>query len=127
MEWFKRIFNGLGIGSFVYMSLLLLHRINTVTANDVVFVFVLSCFVGITTVIFEIESLSFLSSLIIHYLGVLIFIVILNLIFGSYFNYLHMVANTTFIYIFSYIVVTIKFFFTTRQINVSLKQVRKKE
>ncbi|WP_057876991.1 DUF3021 family protein [Liquorilactobacillus aquaticus] len=127
MEWFKRIFNGLGIGSFVYMSLLLLHRINTVTENDVVFVFALSSFVGVTTVIFEIESLSFLSSLVIHYLSVLVFIVILNLIFGLYFNYLHIVANTTFIYVFSYIVVTIKFFFTTRQINVSLKQIKRKE
>lgn len=126
MNQFKMIFNGLGIGSVVYLGLILVQNQTTVvSAKNVLFLFSISCCISMGTIIFRIETLNFLSALIIHYLGVIVLIVLMNFVFGTNDRLVHLVIVTTIVYIISYIVTMIKFFFVSKEFNHNLKLLKK--
>lgn len=120
------IFNGLGIGSVVYLGLILVQNQTTVvSAKNVLFLFSISCCISMGTIILRIETLNFLSALVIHYLGVIVLIVLMNFVFGTNDRLVHLVIVTTIVYIISYIVTMIKFFFVSKEFNHNLKLLKK--
>ncbi|MCP9313917.1 DUF3021 family protein [Liquorilactobacillus satsumensis] len=126
MHWFRHIFNGLGIGAVVYLSLVFVNGGASVSRKDVLFVFIVSCFIGISTFIFKISSLNFLSSLILYYLGVVVFIILLDFVFGTQVEFVQIISSTTIIYLISYVVTIGKFFLVTKDMNEKLKQLNNK-
>lgn len=127
VNYFKVIFNGLGIGSVVYLGLILIQGQTTVvSAKNVLFLFSISCCISMGTIIFRLESLSFLSALVIHYFGVIMLIIFMSYIFKINDGLIHLIIATTIIYIISYTITTIKFFLISKEFNHDLEQLKKR-
>ncbi|SCC03027.1 DUF3021 family protein [Weissella bombi] len=128
MNYFRIIFNGLGIGSVIYLGLILVQgQATVVSAKDVLFLFSISFCIAIGTIVFKVEGLSYLSALVLHYLGVIILIILMNLIFGVNDSLIHLIIATTIIYIISYTVTMIKFFLVSRKFNRDLEKLKNKK
>lgn len=128
MNYFRIIFNGLGIGSVIYLGLILVQgQATVVSAKDVLFLFSISFCIAIGTIVFKVEGLSYLSALVLHYLGVIILIILMNLIFGVNDSLIHLIIATTIIYIISYTVTMIKFFLVSKEFNRDLKKLKNKK
>ncbi|WP_265459444.1 DUF3021 family protein [Enterococcus sp. HY326] len=127
MKWHKRIIGGLELGSFIYLLLCLLGDGVLVSPKTVLMVFAISAFVGLTTVLFDLEKLNFLQALIIHYLLVSAFVIASFAIFYRIENLLQFWLNLTGIYVISYLVMMVKTKLTARQLNEQLMQLKKNQ
>jgi len=78
------------------------------------------------TIIFRLESLSFLSALVIHYFGVIMLIIFMSYIFKINDGLIHLIIATTIIYIISYTITMIKFFLISKEFNHDLEQLKKR-
>ncbi|PFM33682.1 DUF3021 domain-containing protein [Bacillus cereus] len=68
MKLKNRLYSGLGIGSLVYM-IVLLSKNNTIfiTQAEIISVLIISACAGILTFVFDIERISYLFALVIHF------------------------------------------------------------
>lgn len=124
MKWRQRMISGLGIGSFIYLTLVFFNGETIVTVQDVLIVFSISIFVGLTSYIFDLESLNYVSSLSIHYVLVLIFVSGLFKLCYPSINLGTLIVSNTGIYIISYIVTLIKIKATVKELNESLEMIK---
>ncbi|MGE7885702.1 DUF3021 domain-containing protein [Bacillus sp. NPDC094077] len=68
MKLKNRLYSGLGTGSFIYMIVLLSRNDNiSITQAEIISVLIISACAGIFTFIFDIERISYLFALVIHF------------------------------------------------------------
>ncbi|ANZ94774.1 DUF3021 family protein [Brochothrix thermosphacta] len=124
MDLYKRIVAGLGIGSFVYLVSLYFNGVTEVTPKTIITVFLISIFSGVATIVFDIERLSFLMSLLIHFIVTTLFIFLL---YGGDYQPKHLYALFTsivIIYVGSYSLVITHYKITARKINKLLSKIK---
>ncbi len=125
MEWRKRIISGLGIGSFVYLLMGIFNQTVVVTSKSIILVFLLSIFVGVTTIVFDIEKLSYPLAFLIHYLLVAVVVTVCySLLFGIE-NLCQFLIGLTAIYLISYLVTIIKTKMLANELNRYLDDFKK--
>ncbi|MFT8373850.1 MAG: hypothetical protein ABF620_08210, partial [Liquorilactobacillus satsumensis] len=61
-----------------------------------------------------------------YYLGVVVFIILLDFVFGPQVEFVQIISSTTIIYLISYVVTIGKFFLVTKDMNEKLKQLNNK-
>ena len=127
MNIFNRIFTGIGIGSFVYLISIFLKNGVFVTSKSIIFVFMISIFVGIATIIFDSEKLSFGIALFIHYICSTLFILVVNYFFWGISGLIDFLSSMTVIYIFSYCITQIKLKLTIKELNKYIKELDKQK
>lgn len=125
MRILKRILGGLLVGSFVYLLLIYFNAPNRIVSRlDINNLFIISISAGLLTFIFDIEKLSYVVALILHYLSmnILVFILFfLNhglILKNSPLLFLHIFQA----YLLSWIVSTIRFKLNERELNSYLKR-----
>ncbi|PQD58488.1 hypothetical protein CUM54_10320 [Enterococcus faecalis] len=127
MELSKRVVSGLGIGSFVYLFILLMSSEKVTNANSIIFVFVISIIIGITTLIFDIDKFSYLTCLIIHYLIVNVVVVVGSFFLISVESYIKLLTSILVIYALSYLVTYLKMRVTSRELNSLIKIIQSRD
>ncbi|SDC84178.1 Protein of unknown function [Terribacillus halophilus] len=124
MKLKDRLYSGIGTGSFVYMTLLLFGNHNIfITRMEIVSVFIISACAGIFTFVFEIEGISYLFSLIIHFL-LMILIVYLIALYNHWidnFPSASFLGSILIIYAFSWAILISKTKRDAKKLNVLLK------
>lgn len=126
MDIIQRSFKALGIGSFIYLLVLLFNNGAVVDSSAIVYVFLLSIFVGISSYIFNVDALNFMVCLLIHYLTVNIFVIIANKMMGFSGSYSHLLVSIFLIYLLAYIVATINTKVTVKELNQQLEKLNHK-
>ncbi|HIB3678331.1 hypothetical protein IGI95_002651 [Enterococcus sp. DIV0784] len=127
MELSKRVVSGLGIGSFVYLFILLMSSEKVTNANSIIFVFVISIIIGITTLIFDIDKFSYLTCLIIHYLIVNVVVVVGSFFLISVESYIKLLTSILVIYALSYLVTYLKMRVTSRELDSLIKIIQSRD
>lgn len=127
MELSKRVVSGLGIGSFVYLFILLMSSEKVTNANSIIFVFVISIIIGMTTLIFDIDKFSYLTCLFIHYLIVNVVVVAGSFFLISIENYIELLASILVIYALSYLVTYLKMRVTSRELDSLIKIIQNRD
>lgn len=127
MELSKRVVSGLGIGSFVYLFILLMSSEKVTNANSIIFVFVISIIIGITTLIFDIDKFSYLTCLIIHYLIVNVVVVVGSFFLISVESYIKLLTSILVIYTLSYLVTYLKMRVTSRELDSLIKIIQSRD
>ncbi|PVE35505.1 hypothetical protein DC030_13600 [Enterococcus faecalis] len=127
MELSKRVVSGLGIGSFVYLFILLVSNEKVTNANSIIFVFVISIIIGMTTLIFDIDKFSYLTCLFIHYLIVNVVVVAGSFFLISIENYIELLASILVIYALSYLVTYLKMRVTSRELDSLIKIIQNRD
>lgn len=122
--WVKRLITGLGVGAFVFLLLLLVQGGQFVTPKVIIYVFVISALVGISTVVFEIDKLSYFRALCLHYVMVAIIVTGLDTLFFGIDNIWRLLLGITEVYIVAYVVTLIQMKVTARQLNKTLEQIQ---
>lgn len=117
MELKTRAITGLGVGSFVYLLLLIPYKETIVHSTSIIFVFLISIFAGLTSIIFDIAPFNFIFCLITHYI-----LINIAAILGSYFllGFDHLpglLISILVIYCISYVVSCIKIAETAKNLN----------
>lgn len=126
MSILQRCFKALGIGSFVYLLILFINDGIVVYTSGVIYVFAISIFIALTSYIFNIDSLNFITCLVIHYILVNMFVIVANYTMHFTGNYIHLFFSIFIIYVVSFIVTTIQTRLTVKQLNNLLDQVHHK-
>ena len=126
MDMVKRSFKALGIGSFIYLLVLLFNNGAVVDTSAIVYVFLLSIFVGISSYIFYVDALNFMVCLLIHYLTVNIFVIVANKMMGFSGSYSHLLTSIFLIYLLAYIVATVNTKITVKELNQQLEKLNNK-
>lgn len=126
MSILQRCFKALGIGSFVYLLILFINNGVVVYTSEVIYVFAISIFIALTSYIFNIDSLNFITCLVIHYLLVTGFVFLINYAIHFTGNYTNLFFSIFIIYVVSFIVTTIQTRLTVKQLNNLLEQVHHK-
>lgn len=126
MDMIQRCFKSLGIGSFIYLLVLLFNNGAVVDASAIVYVFLLSIFVGISSYIFNVDALNFVVCLLIHYLTITIFVIVASKMMGFSGSYLNLLASIFCTYLLAYIVATIQTKVTVKQLNQQLDKLNNK-
>ena len=127
MELSKRVVSGLGIGSFVYLLLLLISSKKIVNSNSIIFVFCISIIIGLATLIFDIDRFSFLTCLVIHYLIVNVVVTLGSFFLMSVENYTELLTSILVIYALSYLVTYIKMRATSRELDSLIKIIQSRD
>ncbi|WP_033598572.1 DUF3021 family protein [Enterococcus faecalis] len=127
MELSKRVVSGLGIGSFVYLFILLMSSEKVTNANSIIFVFVISIIIGITILIFDIDKFSYLTCLIIHYLIVNVVVVVGSFFLISVESYIKFLTSILVIYALSYLVTYLKMRVTSRELDSLIKIIQSRD
>lgn len=122
MNVYSRIITGLGIGSFVYLINIFFQQSVMVTSKSIIFVFLVSIFVSVTTVIFDSDRFGLNVALLIHYLCVACFILVFNYVFWGSENLLILCIHLTSLYAISYCLARIKQALTVKELNKYLKE-----
>lgn len=122
----QRSFKALGIGSFIYLLVLLFNNGAVVNTSAIVYVFLLSIFVGISSYIFNVDALNFMVCLLIHYLTVNIFVIVANKMMGFSGSYSHLLTSIFLIYLLAYIVATVNTKITVKELNQQLEKLNNK-
>lgn len=125
MNIYSRIVTGLGIGSFIYLMIIFIQKSVVVTSKSIIFVFLVSLFVGITTIFFDNEKSGFNTILIIHFCCVAGFVLGLNYLFFGIDNLLRFFISLTFIYITSYYISEINLILSVEELNKYLEEIEK--
>ncbi|MFS0560806.1 DUF3021 domain-containing protein [Terribacillus sp. 179-K 1B1 HS] len=124
MKLKDRVYSGVGTGSFVYMILLLFENHNiSITRTEIVSVFIISACAGIFTFVFDIEGISYLFSLVIHFL-LMILIVYLIALYNQWidnFPSASFLGSILIIYAFSWAILISKTKRDAKKLNVLLK------
>uniref|UniRef100_UPI00374FD85D DUF3021 family protein n=1 Tax=Paraclostridium bifermentans TaxID=1490 RepID=UPI00374FD85D len=111
MNLLSRVFIGLGIGPFVYLTMLYANGpSHIVTRADINGLAVMSILISLTTVIFDIEKLNYVFALILHYISVnfiLLLISFMNSDSNLKFTIQHFL-NVFIIYLISWVIVVFK-------------------
>lgn len=77
MNWFARIFTGLGFGSFVYLFVSLFNQNPVLLTEETIWsIFLISACAGVSSILFDIEQFNYFTALFFHF--VLINIVVLS-------------------------------------------------
>ena len=126
MDMVQRSFKALGIGSFIYLLVLLFNNGAVVNTSAIVYVFLLSIFVGISSYIFIVDALNFMVCLLIHYLTVNIFVIVANKMMGFSGSYSHLLTSIFLIYLLAYIVATVNTKITVKELNQQLEKLNNK-
>lgn len=126
MDIIQRSFKALGIGSFIYLLVLLFNNGAVVDTSAIVYVFLLSIFVGISSYIFNVDALNFMVCLLIHYLTVNIFVIVANKMMGFSGSYSHLLTSIFLIYLLAYIVATVNTKITVKELNQQLEKLNNK-
>lgn len=125
MNLLSRVFIGLGIGPFVYLTMLYANApSHIVTRADINGLAVMSILISLTTVIFDIEKLNYVFALILHYISVnfiLLLISFMNSDSNLKFTIQHFL-NVFIIYLISWVIVVFKSKLYARKLNNYLKQ-----
>ena len=122
----QRSFKALGIGSFIYLLVLLFNNGAVVDTSAIVYVFLLSIFVGISSYIFNVDALNFMVCLLIHYLTVNIFVIVANKMMGFSGSHSHLLTSIFLIYLLAYIVATVNTKITVKELNQQLEKLNNK-
>ncbi|AIM25720.1 DUF3021 family protein [Melissococcus plutonius] len=122
MKWRTKIASSLGMGSFIYLALIYFNGSTVVTHKTITMVFLISIFTGVTTSIFEVERISFLTSLIIHYSVITLFVCILYRINYPIQNFTHLILSIAVVYFVAYSVVIFQNKLIVRELNHDLKK-----
>ncbi|WMT41802.1 DUF3021 domain-containing protein [Paenibacillus sp. D2_2] len=76
----NRLFTGLGTGSFIYMIVLLSRNNNApITKAEIISVLLISACAGIFTFIFDIERISYLFALVIHFFMMILVVFLISI------------------------------------------------
>lgn len=125
MEWHTKISSGLGTGSFIYLALIYFNGSTTVTNKTITMVFLISVFAGVTTSIFEIERISFLLSLLVHYIATTLFVCILYIANYNVQSLTNLISSIAVVYFVAYIVTMFQNKLIARDLNNYLKEIKK--
>lgn len=118
-----RLFAGLGTGSFVYMIILLSRNDISITRTEILSVFIISACAGIFTYIFDIERISYLFALTIHFL-LMILVVYLTSVCNHWidtFPTADFLKSIVVVYIFSWIISFLNVKKDAKELNRLLK------
>lgn len=126
MSILQRCFKALGIGSFIYLLILFINNCIVVYTSGVIYVFAISIFIALTSYIFNIDALNFITCLVIHYILVNIFVIVGNYAMHFTGNYTNLFFSIFIIYVVSFIVTTIQTRLTVKQLNYLIDQVHHK-
>ncbi|MDN6070222.1 MAG: DUF3021 family protein [Lactococcus plantarum] len=126
MSILQRCFKALGIGSFIYLLILFINNGIVVYTSGVIYVFAISIFIALTSYIFNIDALNFITCLVIHYILVNIFVIVGNYAMHFTGNYTNLFFSIFIIYVVSFIVTTIQTRLTVKQLNYLIDQVHHK-
>lgn len=121
----KRIFQGLGTGSFIFLLIRIFNKPAYLDAKMILFVFLLSGFIGLMTFIFDIEIISPLVAVSIHFIAILLFVFVFDLIWYLNFSFIAVFISSALIYIFSYFIVYINLLVTTNKLNDYVRKMNK--
>lgn len=121
----KRIFQGLGTGSFIFLLIRIFNKPAYLDAKMILFVFLLSGFIGLMTFIFDIEIISPLVAVSIHFIAILLFVFVFDLIWDLNFSFIAVSISSALIYIFSYFIVYINLLVTTNKLNDYVRKMNK--
>ncbi|MFC0232394.1 DUF3021 family protein [Vagococcus entomophilus] len=127
MNVYNRIAVGLGIGSFVYLASLLFKDSVSITRESILFVFLISIFIGVTSVLFDYEQFSFNLALVLHFVAVSAFTWILSYAFFGIKNALDFSISLLVFYTISYCVTRVNLLFTSRELNQYLAKIKAKK
>ena len=126
MSILQRCFKAVGIGSFIYLLILFINNGIVVYTSGVIYVFAISIFIALTSYIFNIDALNFITCLVIHYILVNIFVIVGNYAMHYTGNYTNLFFSIFIIYVVSFIVTTIQTRLTVKQLNYLIDQVHHK-
>ena len=121
----KRVFQGLGTGSFIFLLIRIFNKPAYLNAKMILFVFLLSGFIGLMTFIFDIEKISLLVAISIHFIAILLFVFVFDLIWHLNFSFIAVLISSALIYIFSYFIVYINLLVTTNKLNDYVRKINK--
>ena len=121
----KRVFQGLGTGSFIFLLIRIFNKPTYLNAKMILFVFLLSGFIGLMTFIFDIERISLLVAISIHFIAILLFVFVFDLIWHLNFSFIAVLISSALIYIFSYFIVYINLLVTTNKLNDYVRKINK--
>ncbi|AZZ60766.1 DUF3021 family protein [Oenococcus oeni] len=121
----KRVFQGLGTGSFIFLLIRIFNKPTYLNAKMILFVFLLSGFIGLMTFIFDIEKISLLVAISIHFIAILLFVFVFDLIWHLNFSFIAVLISSALIYIFSYFIVYINLLVTTNKLNDYVRKINK--
>lgn len=80
MKLKERLYKGLGTGSFIYMIVLLSRNNSTfITKTEIISVLLISACAGIFTFIFDVERISYVFALVIHFFIMILVIFLISL------------------------------------------------
>lgn len=126
MSILQRCFKALGVGSFIYLLILFINNGVVVYTSGVTYVFAISIFIALTSYIFNIDSLNFITCLVIHYILVNMFVIVANYIMHFTGNYINLFFSIFIVYVVSAIITTIQTRLTVKELNHLLDQVHHK-
>lgn len=112
---------GVRTGSAVYLLAVVLH-IQKNTLSSIYSVLVVSALIGLLSQIFEIERLSFLSCLILHFIGTSILVLSFNGWSYLAVTSIYFWVNFVLIYLFIWACVYLDIYLKTQKINLVLKK-----
>nr|WP_257610644.1 DUF3021 domain-containing protein [Oenococcus oeni] len=121
----KRVFQGLGTGSFIFLLIRIFNKPTYLNAKMILFVFLLSGFIGLMTFIFDIEKISLLVAISINFIAILLFVFVFDLIWHLNFSFIAVLISSALIYIFSYFIVYINLLVTTNKLNDYVRKINK--
>lgn len=117
----KNMIAGVRTGSAVYLLAVVLH-IQKNTLSSIYSVLVVSALIGLLSQIFEIERLSFLSCLILHFIGTSILVLSFNGWSYLAVTSIYFWVNFVLIYLFIWACVYLDIYLKTQKINLVLKK-----
>ncbi|MFD3449310.1 DUF3021 domain-containing protein [Microbacteriaceae bacterium 4G12] len=121
-----RLYAGLGTGSFVYMIILLSRNTISITHAEIISALIISACAGILTYVFDIERISYLFALAIHFF-LMILIVYLTALCNHWietFPTVDFIKGILLIYIFSWLLSFSKTKKDAKELNMLLKNKR---
>ncbi|MEE3950056.1 DUF3021 domain-containing protein [Bacillus wiedmannii] len=124
MKLKNRLYTGLGTGSFIYMIVLLSRNNNiSITQAEIISVLIISACAGIFTFIFDIERISYLFALVIHFLMMIIVVFLI----ATYNHWIEIFPTADFlesivlIYAFSWLISFLNTKKDAKELNMLLK------
>lgn len=122
----KKIFNGLSIGSFIFLLICTLTKPIYLDKRTVLFVFILSVFISLMTFIFDIDRINLATAISIHFTAITMFIMLLDWLWNIGINFLSILYSSALIYIISYLIVYIYMLVTMNKLNGYIRRINKK-
>lgn len=122
----KKIFNGLSIGSFIFLLICTLTKPIYLDKRTVLFVFILSVFISLMTFIFDIDRINLATAISIHFTAITMFIMLLDWLWNIGINFFSILYSSALIYIISYLIVYIYMLVTMNKLNSYIRRINKK-